>query len=149
MTNGDVSLIFPAHLTNFRSNWQQEFPSISKSYSLKPAGNVLYTKFLTPNTKSISILLHNTLETDLISRDTAIWYLIRKVTSDPILPRPAYYFISLFILSSIVRYQPELMLEVSNPDSQLGWLLTRFLKAAERFYPQLMLNWLYQRPVYF
>lgn len=93
--------------------------------------------------------MHHTLETDLISCDTPIWYLIRQVTSDPTLPRPAYYFISLFILSNIVRYQPELMLEISNPDSQLGWLLIRLLKVAERFYPQLMLSWLYDHPVYF
>lgn len=149
MTNGDVSLIFPAHLTNFRSNWQQEFPSISKTYHLKPEGNVLYRKFLTPDYKGVSNVLHHTLETDLISRDTPIWYLIRQGTSDPILSRPAYYFISLFILSNIVRYQPELMLEISNPDSQLGWLLIRLLKVAERFYPQLMLSWLYDHPVYF
>lgn len=149
MSDGEVSLIFPTHLTNFRSNWQQEFPGISKSFHLKPAGNILYVKLLTPDVKGVSIILHNTLESDLISRDTALWYLIRQVTPDPILPRPSYYFISLFILSNIVRYQPELMMEVTNPDSQLGWLLIRLLKAAERFYPQLMLGWLYNHPVYF
>jgi len=53
MTNGNVSLIFPDYLTNFRSNWQQEFPSVSKAYHLKPEGNVLYCNFLTPDYKGV------------------------------------------------------------------------------------------------
>jgi hypothetical protein len=45
----------------------------------------------------------------------------------------------MFILGSIVRYQPELILPVSGSDSETGWLLRRFLSQAERFYPQLKL----------
>ena len=146
--NGNVLLIFPDSLTNFRSTWNQEFPSLTGS-TLEPTGNILKIHFQNHNYKSISIFCINKLETDLIRRDTPIWYLVRQVNPDFILPRPAYYFIALFILSSIVRYQPELMLETMNPDSQLGWLLCRLLKAAERFYPQLMLNWLYDRTIYF
>jgi hypothetical protein len=36
------------------------------------------------------------------------------------LPRPAFYFIAAFILSSVVRYQPELLVGVSDPDSEQG-----------------------------
>jgi hypothetical protein len=59
-----------------------------------------------------------------------------------------YYHVAAFILSSAVRYQPELVLDVNKPDSGVGWLLNRFLKAAERFYPQLHLENVWRRQVY-
>ena len=47
---------------------------------------------------------------------------------------------ALFILSSIVRYQAELMYQVTSTHSKWDWLLRRFMATAERSYPHLMFN---------
>ena len=46
----------------------------------------------------------------------------------------------MFILGNIVRYEPELMLEVSQFNSEMSWFINRFLNIAERFFPQLKLS---------
>jgi hypothetical protein len=67
----------------------------------------------------------------------------------PPLPRAAYYYIALFILASTVRYEPEMLVALVNPDSPLGWMVERFLNSAERFFPHLVLHWLFTEPVFF
>jgi hypothetical protein len=55
----------------------------------------------------------------------------------------------MFILGSLVRYQPEIILAAAGTESELGWFLGRFIRAAERFYPQLVLSWLTGAHVFF
>jgi hypothetical protein len=49
----------------------------------------------------------------------------------------------------LVRYEPDTLLAISNPDSEAGWIVTRFLNAAERYFPHLLLNWVFEKPMYF
>lgn len=72
--------------------------------------------------------------------ESAYWFAVPIVDSVPLLPRAGYYFVAMFILGSIVRYQPELILPVSGSESENGWLLRRFISQAERFFPQLKLT---------
>jgi len=65
------------------------------------------------------------------------------------LPRPAYYFLATYILGNVVRYAPELLADLTDPDSHLGWTIQRFLNTAERFYPQLMFHWAFTTKVFF
>jgi hypothetical protein len=77
------------------------------------------------------------------------WYLIREVDNHSTLTRASYYYIAVFILGSIVRYEPELMLEVSYLDSEIGWFIDRFLNKAERFFPQLKICEQCKTTIYF
>ncbi len=74
---------------------------------------------------------------------------MRQTDPSLVFPRPAYYFVTLFILGSVVRYEPELMLDTVDPNSLSGWLLKRVIQGAERFFPQLMLSWLMDSDLYY
>jgi hypothetical protein len=128
----------------------QEFPSLSHTCKLEPVGNVLRVDKEDLSTyEAIAEYLSTVLEHDLRERQTPVWYALRIVDPELVFPREAYYIVALFILGSIVRYEPEMMLEASNPDDEVGWFLRRFLQVAERYFPQLMLMWIEQCPIYF
>lgn len=154
MTSGNIYLRFEDnHITveDFRNNWSTYFPSLSSSCVLEE-GCVLKAKepVGAESREKIIEFLEKYLEGSLICNDhNRVWYAVRVTNSKFMLPRPAYYFCAMFILGNIVRYQPELLLQVMQPDSQLGWFLERFIKTSERFYPQLMLMWLYKQNIFF
>ena len=148
---GKVYLVFSDYLTNFRTTWQQEFPYLANCCSLEASGNILRlnSDIKTNNYDAISRFCHEKLETNLIFTDSARWHIIRQVTPNKLLPRPAYYYLAIFILGSIARYEPEMMLGVTNPNSRHRWFLKRVISAAERFFPQLILSWIHKQIVFF
>lgn len=63
----------------------------------------------------------------------APWYIYRKDHSIPQWPRAAYYFAAIFILGSVARYEPELLLGQNGIHAtDTGWMLSRVLDCAER-----------------
>jgi hypothetical protein len=148
--HGPLLLTFPKSLDTFRDNWTHEFPSLAGNCILEPTGNVLRVNGEDLSTyEAIAQFLNRVLQTDLRECQTPVWYALRVVDPELVFPREAYYMVALFILGSIVRYEPEMMLEASNPDAEVGWFLRRFLHVAERYFPQLMLMWIEQCPIYF
>ena len=150
---GRVLLKFqgPAEESDFRTSWQQWFPKLKDICSLEPTGTILVVDSTKVNTSTYAAVCEfcgQYLEPNLQYYDDPTWFAIRHLRSELDLPRPAFYFIAAFILSSVVRYQPELLLHVSNPDSEQGWLIARFLGAAERYFPHLLLSW-WLGPLYF
>jgi len=136
----------------FPQKWETEFPSLTKKCKLDEDGKgfLIDDKAICESHESISNYLHKILLHDLIySHMSSPWYLIREVDNCPSLSRASYYFISVFILGSIVRYEPELMLEVSQLDSEIGWFIDRFLTKAERFFPQLKIGEQCKTTIYF
>lgn len=151
---GSVSLHLHSSYTqmgDFEQRWPLECPSLKDCCILDPDTKALRVTSLPSRTGQgeIAEFCHSHLEADLIHRMDPIWHVIRQTDPTKVLPRAAYYFIALFILASIVRYQPELMLRLAASNSQWSWLLNRLMSAAERFFPQLMLIWLHQGPLYF
>ncbi len=149
--DGRVLLTFPEALKDFRVNWQLEFSKVASDCALEQEGNALRVRPEVPTSsaEAIAAFLHRSLEHDLCRRQRPTWYLVRETDQDLVLPRAAYYFVALFVLGSVVRYEAELLVDVADLDSELGWLLRRVVAASERFYPQLMLGWLRSEPVYF
>lgn len=149
--DGPVFLHFPEALKDFRVNWQLEFSKVASEFALEPDGNALRVRPEVPtgSAEAIAACLHRSLENDLCRRHRPTWYLVRETNQDLVLPRPAYYFVALFVLGMVVRYEPELLVDAAMLDSELGWLLRRVVAASERFYPQLMLGWLHSESVYF
>ena len=127
------------------------FPDLAGACTLEPEGTVLRVTpgDATKSYESIAAFLDSKLWTNLVWSDfRPLWYarMDGPLTS---LPRPAYYFLSLYILSNVVRYTPEQLSPLTNPDSHVGWTIERFLNAAERFYPKLMFHWTHARKVFF
>jgi hypothetical protein len=152
--SGKVLLYFagPGQEAEFRNSWQNWFPKLKEVCSLEPAGRVLLVdtnKVDTTTHESISDFCYRVLEVNLKSFEDSSWFAIRHSTPALDLPQTGFYFIGAFILSSAVRYSPELLLKVSDPDSEYGWLIAQFLKAAERYFPHLLLHWVSKPRVYF
>lgn len=77
------------------------------------------------------------------------FYLTRHRGGVPHLKREAAYFGAMFILGSIARYQPERLLAVESAGSETAWFLSKFLTAAERFYPQFMISLFQDERLYY
>jgi hypothetical protein len=145
------SAYLPADVA-FDSQWRVLFPKLgdvcelggSSSYHLIVKDSVDVGSY-----EAIGRFCSNHLENRLSFGTTPLWYAIHQLPDQTLLPRPAYYFAGLFILSSIVRYQPELLAAADVVHSQVAWLLGRFLAAAERFYPQLLYSWIVGTDTYF
>jgi hypothetical protein len=136
----------------FPDNWEAEFPALAEKCKLNEdkEGFIIEDKTICENHESLSTYIHKILLHDLIfNHMSSPWYLIREVDNHPSLSRASYYFIAVFILGSIVRYEPELMLEVSQLDSEIGWFTDRFLNKAERYFPQLKICEQLKTTIYF
>lgn len=146
-----LKLHYPRSEAELRVNWQAWFPALVSSCTLEPTGTVLRVAphIDTGSREAITDYLWNHLWVDLKWSDRPVWYVMRQVAPKFVLSRPAYYHIAMYILGSAVRYEPELLLDMINPDSDLGWFLGRLTNAAERYFPQLMLHWIVTKPVFF
>jgi len=141
----------PGPEADFRTSWQQWFPKLKDCCSLEPTGRILLVDSIKVDAstyEAVCDFCHQHLEVNLKSYEDPTWFAIRHSRPELDLPRPAFYYIAAFILSSVVRYEPELLVDVSNPDSEQGWLIARFLDAAERYFPQLLLHWWFG-PIFF
>jgi hypothetical protein len=149
--DGQTLLHFPSGFESFRTAWRTEFPSLAPCCQLEAEGNVLrVTEDLPPHSyAAVCDFCSRHLDSDLQFNDEPYWFLVRQTDPRLVFPRPTYYFVGMFILGCVVRYEPELMLEVTQPDSKLSWFLKRFVKLAERNYPQLMFRWLHNLEIYF
>lgn len=136
----------------FPANWDKEFPALKEKCSLEEdnQGFVVADKEVCESHDSISKFLHEISLHDLTYNSMgSAWYLIRNVDSYLSFSRASYYYIAVFILGSIVRYEPELMLEANKLDSESGWFLDKFLNKAERFFPQLKIGEQCKTTIYF
>jgi hypothetical protein len=154
--SGEVVLRIPRtayDLSKASTDWTSELPSLSGCCTVRSGENSLEATFKVSKRQDASNFCSLRLDPSLLLQADLMsgnrWYLVRQTDPDLVFPRPAYYFVALFILGSIVRYEPELMLDAIAPGSLSGWLLKRVVQASERFFPQLMLNWLEGRTLYF
>lgn len=135
---------------DFRINWQTYYPALVDDLELEQTGCVLKAKAssLPATLDAVSALCEKVLQLNLVlMSDQPSWHITKITRTDIVWPRPSYYTAALFILGSIVRYNPEILLKVSA--SKWSWLLERFMIKAERFYPNLMWNWLSGHTVFF
>jgi hypothetical protein len=143
---GDLSLAFPEYPRDFATNWTPDFPKLAPVCRLAaaPVVNTLIAERAASGETYDSIakfldshLLNHLVLTGMDSR--VAWWALRATEIPLQLDRIGYYHVAAYILGSVVRYEPELILNVSSADSGLGWLLQRFVDRAARFYPQLMM----------
>lgn len=115
----------PGQESLFAAKWQHWFPKLKDLCSLDPGGKPILevdrSKVDTASREKIVDFCHQTLELNLSSYEDPLWFAICQTVPELNLPRAAFYFIGAFILSSAVRYKPERLLDISNPDPETGW----------------------------
>lgn len=143
--------------SDFEQRWPAMFPHLRDTCSLD-RGTTLSVKnaptlaILSTYTQAVAEFCAKNLLVSLTVQQPGepAWYAASRTCELDGWPRAAYYLAGMFILSSLVRYEPEaLVMFAGSSDSELGWFLTQFLAAAERFYPQLMLSWMLGQTVFF
>lgn len=147
---GSVRLQFLDYPKNFAQDWQNDFSELVDVCVYEKDSTLLVTDpQVGQEYSNVSQFLAVKLMPGLTLQNHSTWYMFRKDNLPIKLNRAGYYYVAMFILGSVVRYEPELMLSVSSDESETGWLLRRFLKHAERFFPQLKLTEFYKREIYF
>jgi YaaC-like Protein len=136
---------------DFRTRWQNQYPSLVDFCHLAPTGTCLRINHdREPNSyEDAQSLCHQLLEPNLIFGGNPIWFVVKQTQPAVVWSRPAYYFAALFILGNVVRYEPELMYQITSTHSKWAWFLRRFVANAERFYPQLLFNWIHNKVYFF
>lgn len=149
--NGDVEAKFLKSVIDDSwesDDWERAFPRLLAAYPQKIEGTVVRAR-LSPDergTDFASAFCEQFFLADLRRLQRAVWYAVKEVEG-PSLPRMAPYFIAMFILSSICRYEPSRLRDELAFGSERQWLIRRFLAVADRYFPQLILSWLYGKPV--
>lgn len=138
-TNG-VRLNFPHYPRDFDLSWREDFPALAAVCTRVDTATLeVVEEQQLRSDPSISRFLNLRLLPRLSFGFNPLWYSYRALDPGLKLSRSSYYFVAMFILGSAVRYEPELVAAVSKSDSELGWLLQRFVSQADRYFPQLML----------
>jgi hypothetical protein len=150
--SGQIMLHFRAQFMPDKSafdGWQGDYPSLapecervdtSLTLRAKPQGG-------TDPEADVSVFCDRHLLPDLLTPTRPTWFASR-LGPEMRLPREAYYFVAMYILSNLVRYEPEQLHAVSGVGSESGWLIRKFLTMAERLFPQLLISWVWGRPLY-
>jgi hypothetical protein len=138
VNQGPIWLFFPNYPRDLATSWAMDFPTLVGHCDVADKSRLLVKPPSSGKTyESISAFFHQTLLNNLIPLNRPCWWMFLRSEPHLQLDRISYYHVAAFILGSAVRYNPELVLAVNAPDSGVGWLIKRFLKRAERFYPQL------------
>jgi len=124
------------------SVWEERYPQLAGICHVVDGTSTLAADELHPEYDDVAQLVSSLFETNLNQTLAPSWFVTRQSTGDLLLPRLAYYYVAVFILGSLVRYETEHISAIANEQSESGWLISRFLRAAERYYPQLALIWL-------
>jgi hypothetical protein len=150
---GDLKLDFArSDVTDeeLRTDWKKLFPRLADQCEIVDSDRPVLRALEQPSDEeAVVAFCKKNLWHDLRRRDDAWWYALREDQVAFPLPRLAPYILGLFILSNAVRYEPELLDAVSREPTDIGFAIGSFLDAAERFFPQLVVELLSGEPVFF
>lgn len=134
--------------SEFEARWSQLLPWMTEVCTYD-APFRLRTKVQLNDESLVAEFCRRYLMHDLRWRENAVWFdhLVRGGIA--LLPRLASYMVAMFILSNVVRYEPDYLEESAVHGTDLGFFLGSFLENAERFFPQLLLELMEDRAVYF
>lgn len=151
---GQLNLRFDTRFIDeaeIETKWSLLFPKLAAYCKFAPdSPHLIVDKAVdTSSYEAIGRFCRDCLENRLSYGADPLWYAIRQPPGETLLPRAAYYIAGLFILSSIVRYQPEILAASDVSGSESAWQVGRFLYSAERFLPQLLYSWMTETETYF
>lgn len=149
-TRGPVSIIFLNAGKDFLSTWKADFPRLSGLVSPQGKNELVINDAKKVSTsEGIQEFMKMHFLPELFRRVDPVWYIYREGSSTFKANRASYYYICMFILGSIVRYEPNFILPLLSKEVELAWLMDRFIRSGERFFPQLKLMELYRGEIYF
>lgn len=147
---GDVRLIFHNYTADLKADWAKDFPGLAGLCEYEQGQTLRVIDQLTVDSEEkIAQFLREHFMPFLVLQGAPTWFAFKRNNHVLPLNRIAYYYVAVFILGSVVRYEPELLVEVNSSNSELGWFLQKFLRSAERFFPQLKLMELTRSELYF
>ena len=137
---GEVRFFFIGHSGDFDADWSDAYPALSHRQNCGSRTLLVAEAMPAISIDKVRQAAVKYLTPSLSVKDDAIWYAYRHDMRLPALPRAAYYLVAMFILGSVVRYEPEFLEPLAKPQNELGWIINRYLALAERFFPQLKLR---------
>lgn len=146
---GDVSLQFPNHALTaeeFEASWSDRYPSLAArfehadSYTLRARDGELPLDD-DPNKFAASVgqFCDEHLEVNLI--DPTRWYIVSSESPYVRWPREARYLAAMYMLSHVVRYEPELLRQEWAANSYLHAVVESLIRMSDRYVPQMILGW--------
>lgn len=148
-TDGELEVIPQSESKKYQDCWETTFPMLKTDFSRTPEGRLICTREEFKEYGAVMTYVNKILLSDLnrISvNDYCIWF---QYDDNEAMPRLAYYHIALFILSNIVRYEPESLQAIISENSEVYWLLKRLIYLTERYYAQLAISEIHGTPTYF
>jgi hypothetical protein len=152
--SGEATLHFDPRFVKesyFRANWEADYPELKDVCELHEEGSILKVKlsFKESQYEGLCEFCEKYFWNSLVWRRDAMWHIVRQSRDAIRLNRMGYYFVAMFILGSIARYEPELLQSSLRQGSEQEWFFHRFMLAAERFFPQLIYSWARGNETYF
>ena len=149
-SNGALRLEFVFSPASFDSTWSSDFPQLASDFALDPGSGALVIRDQanSDTPEKVKAVINKVLWPpmwwiDDVADSFPRWWAQRRCANTVLLPRMLYYLAAAHALSTAVRYEPDVMLTAADPASQHHWLLGRFLKAAERYFPQQVISQLH------
>lgn len=149
--DGTINISILRNYEGIEEKWKLLFPLLAQDFEYC-GDNILCThNDLFKNLQNVITYINKIFLTELnrlTTNDVSIWYLFNSDKQQP-LPRICYYHIAFFILSNIVRYEPDTLQETIIRNDEVYWLLNRLQFFGDRYYPQLIMNEICREPIYF
>jgi hypothetical protein len=152
LIDGDMTLEYriPGHDSeSFRQQWVTLLPWLADKCALTGEDYILKVLDRPADEDAVASFCQKHLLHDLRLRDDATWYDHVVGGEVVLMPRLPAYLAMLFILSNVSRYEPEFLDAAVREPTDLGYFLHSALDSAERFFPQLVLELLQKRSVFF
>ncbi len=149
--NADTKLRFFAagfSEDEFRERWEDLHPWFRDSCEYAESFTLRLKERLTKE-DDVAAFCKQKLLHHLTLRDDPLWYDHVTRPGVQILHRLLAYLAGLFVLSNVVRYQPEFLATATRGNTDAGYALDTFLRHAERYVPQLILELLNGHAVFF
>lgn len=138
----------PEVAAQFASKWKELFPGLESVAEFHENTTLRISRVAPNSLREVSDFCHQYLLPDLVHRDEPIWYLLRSDDRKNF-DRAAFYISAMFMLSNVVRYHPDGLSRLARDGADSVWCLERFVRKAERFFPQLVYSLVIGSTAYF
>ncbi len=152
MAGGHTTLQYFLHDVedaDFRDRWKNIIPWFADLCEPGTAHLTLRLKESLKGDDAVAEFCDTYLIHHLHYRDVPLWYDDRADLGTPTMPRLAACVAALFILSNHCRYEPEPLDAASREPSDVAYFLDTFLDSAERYIPQMLLDFVYGNKTFF
>jgi hypothetical protein len=152
LMRGDVFLNVDAKglsAEDFAQNWSTWFPQLKDTCELTSSPHQLRHRSPPQDYEGVCDFFEKNLLHSLTRREDGRFFLFKEGSGTPFWPRALTYLASVFILSSVTRYEPERMAALAGALTSRSFLISSLLDNAERFYPHVLLELLWRTRVVF